>query len=99
MEVDKGTVCVTGGTGFIASWLIKRLLEEGYSVHTTVRADPENKETLVSSQVYQRQTTSSKIFNADLSDPGSFEAAIEGSKGVFHVATPLDSKTKKLKKS
>ena len=40
MGGDKGTVCVTGGTGFIASWLIKRLLEEGYSVHTTVRPDP-----------------------------------------------------------
>lgn len=36
----KGKVCVTGGTGFIASWLIKTLLENGYSVTTTVRADP-----------------------------------------------------------
>ena len=40
MEVDKGTVCVTGGTGYLASWLIKRLLDHGYSVHTTIRPDP-----------------------------------------------------------
>ncbi|KHG13623.1 Dihydroflavonol-4-reductase [Gossypium arboreum] len=40
MGGDKGTVCVTEGTGFIGSWLIKRLLQEGYSVRTTVRADP-----------------------------------------------------------
>ncbi|KAI3428979.1 uncharacterized protein J3R85_008789 [Psidium guajava] len=40
MEGNKGTVCVTGGTGFIASWLIMRLLEQGYSVRTTVRPDP-----------------------------------------------------------
>ena len=40
MEEDKGTVCVTGGTGFIASWLIMKLLEHGYSVRTTVRSDP-----------------------------------------------------------
>ncbi|KAE8660443.1 Detected protein of unknown function [Hibiscus syriacus] len=39
MEADKGSVCVTGGTGFIASWLIKRLLEEVYAIRTTVRAD------------------------------------------------------------
>jgi len=39
-SVVKGKVCVTGGTGFVASWLIKRLLENGYSVTTTVRADP-----------------------------------------------------------
>ena len=40
MEGEKGTVCVTGGTGYVASWMIKRLLEEGYSVHTTIRVDP-----------------------------------------------------------
>ena len=32
-------VCVTGGGGFIASWLVKLLLSRGYAVHATVR-DP-----------------------------------------------------------
>jgi nucleoside-diphosphate-sugar epimerase len=32
-------VCVTGGTGFIASHVIKLLLERGYRVRATVR-DP-----------------------------------------------------------
>jgi len=36
----KGVVCVTGGTGFVASWLIMRLLEQGYTVRTTVRSNP-----------------------------------------------------------
>lgn len=40
MEEDKGTVCVTGGTGYVASWLIMRLLQHGYSVRATVRSDP-----------------------------------------------------------
>lgn len=31
------TYCVTGGSGFIGSWLIKSLLRRGYSVHATVR--------------------------------------------------------------
>lgn len=35
----KGTVCVTGAAGFIGSWLIMRLLEQGYVVRATVR-DP-----------------------------------------------------------
>jgi hypothetical protein len=30
-------VCVTGAGGFIASWLVKRLLEKGYAVRGTVR--------------------------------------------------------------
>jgi len=40
MEGEKGRVCVTGGTGFVASWLIMKLLEQGYSVNTTVRPHP-----------------------------------------------------------
>jgi cinnamoyl-CoA reductase len=31
------TVCVTGAGGFIASWLVKRLLQKGYTVRGTVR--------------------------------------------------------------
>ncbi len=30
-------VAVTGGSGFIATELIKQLLEKGYNVHATVR--------------------------------------------------------------
>jgi hypothetical protein len=32
-------VCVTGGGGYVASWLVKLLLSRGYAVHATVR-DP-----------------------------------------------------------
>jgi anthocyanidin reductase len=31
------TACVTGGDGYIASALVKTLLEKGYAVKTTVR--------------------------------------------------------------
>ncbi|KAF8699773.1 hypothetical protein HU200_034652 [Digitaria exilis] len=30
-----GLVCVIGGSGFIGSWLVRRLLDRGYSVHAT----------------------------------------------------------------
>lgn len=36
---SKGKVCVTGASGFLASWLIKRILLRGYHVTGTVR-DP-----------------------------------------------------------
>ena len=34
---NRQTVCVTGAAGYIASWLVKRLLEKGYTVKGTVR--------------------------------------------------------------
>ncbi|KAF2570392.1 hypothetical protein F2Q70_00001942 [Brassica cretica] len=39
MVAHKETVCVTGASGFIGSWLVMRLLERGYFVRATVR-DP-----------------------------------------------------------
>lgn len=38
-DTNKSTnVLVTGGTGFLAGWTIRKLLEKGYSVSTTVRS-------------------------------------------------------------
>jgi nucleoside-diphosphate-sugar epimerase len=36
---DEKRVCVTGTTGYIGSWLVRCLLEQGYHVHATAR-DP-----------------------------------------------------------
>ncbi|KAK6239991.1 hypothetical protein QUC31_005460 [Theobroma cacao] len=94
MEEGKGAICVTGGTGYIASWLIKKLLEEGYSVHTTIRVDPENKKDISFLTSLPRATERLKIFAADLCDLDSFDAAIEGCKGVLHLATPVDFENK-----
>ncbi|CAM6107193.1 unnamed protein product [Calypogeia fissa] len=33
----RGLVCVTGGTGYIASNIVRRLLHLGYTVRATVR--------------------------------------------------------------
>ncbi|XP_050872582.1 phenylacetaldehyde reductase isoform X2 [Lathyrus oleraceus] len=39
MSGEGKVVCVTGGSGFIASWIVKFLLQRGYTVRATVR-DP-----------------------------------------------------------
>ncbi|KAL8235678.1 hypothetical protein R6Q59_016759 [Mikania micrantha] len=78
MDMLKGRICVTGGSGFLASWIIKRLLEEGLVKDVSYLTNlPHASERL-------------KIFDADLSKPETFEEPIKGCIGVFHVAHPMD---------
>lgn len=82
-------VLVTGGTGYIAGWLIKRLLEEGMLVHATVR-DPKAKEkTSHLDEIAASTSGSIKYFKADLLHPGSFAEAMENCEVVFHMASPF----------
>ncbi|KAK4416001.1 Vestitone reductase [Sesamum alatum] len=85
-----GRICVTGGTGYLGSWTVKRLLEDGYSVNTTVRMDPEGKRDISYLRNLPGASERLQIFDADLDRPGSFAPAIGGCVGVFHVAHPLD---------
>ncbi|KAG8504004.1 hypothetical protein CXB51_002291 [Gossypium anomalum] len=80
--------CVTGGTGFIAAYLIKSLLEKGCFVRTTVR-DPENVEKVSFLKELSGAKERLKIMKADLMEEGSFDEAIHGVDGVFHTACPV----------
>ncbi|WVZ10434.1 hypothetical protein V8G54_014964 [Vigna mungo] len=80
--------CVTGGTGFIASHLIKTLLEKGHTVRTTVR-NPEDVEKVGFLSELSGGKERLKILKADLLVEGSFEKAVTGVDGVFHTASPV----------
>ncbi|KAL4311262.1 hypothetical protein GQ457_01G012740 [Hibiscus cannabinus] len=80
--------CVTGGTGFIAAYLVKSLLEKGCYVRTTVR-DPENVEKVGFLWEMKGAKERLKVFKADLMEEGSFDEAIQGVHGVFHTASPV----------
>ncbi|XP_044328945.1 anthocyanidin reductase ((2S)-flavan-3-ol-forming)-like isoform X3 [Triticum aestivum] len=86
-EVKK-TACVTGGSGYIASALIKLLLEKGYAVKTTVR-DPDNVEK--NSHLKDLETLGPlEIVHAQLDEEGSFDNAVSGCDYVFLVAAPTN---------
>ncbi|KAK4765412.1 hypothetical protein SAY86_026502 [Trapa natans] len=81
------TVCVTGAGGFIASWLVKLLLERGYTVRGTVRnpEDPKNAHLRELQGAEERL----RLCRADLLDLDSLREAINGCDGVFHTASPV----------
>lgn len=84
----QGKVCVTGASGYIASWLVKRLLDSGYQVRGTVRDPGDCKKT---SHLWELEGAKERLqlVKADLMEEGSFDEAVMGCKGVFHVASPV----------
>lgn len=82
------TVCVTGCAGFIASHVVRLLLDRGYTVHGTVRslADRARLEHITGLPGAEARL---KLFEADLLTPGSFDAAMAGCSAVLHMASPF----------
>ncbi|XP_010458237.1 PREDICTED: cinnamoyl-CoA reductase 1-like [Camelina sativa] len=81
-------VCVTGASGYIASWIVKLLLHRGYTVRATVR-DPRDAKKTEHLLALDGAKERLKLFKADLLAEGSFEQAIEGCDAVFHTASPV----------
>jgi nucleoside-diphosphate-sugar epimerase len=83
------TVLVTGGTGYIGSWVTKMLLEKGYTVRLTVRnkSKKENYQHLI--DIENNTDGKLELWEADLLSEGSFDAAAEGCSSVIHMASPF----------
>ncbi len=84
-------VLVTGATGFLAGWIVKDLLDQGFTVHAAVR-DPNNKDKVAHlTKLAETSSGSIKFFKADLLQDGSYEEAMQGCGVVFHTASPFTS--------
>jgi dihydroflavonol-4-reductase len=84
------TVLVTGGSGFVASHAIVRLLQNGHVVRTTVRN--EARETAVRAMVRAGGAEGEDRLNfhiADLEKDGGWAVAAAGCDYVLHVASPF----------
>ncbi|KAJ0966967.1 hypothetical protein J5N97_023884 [Dioscorea zingiberensis] len=81
------TVCVTGAGGYIASWLVKALLMNGYNVRGSVR-DPEDKKKNGHLKGLEGAEERLTLYKADVMDFESLRSAFDGCRGVFHVASP-----------
>jgi len=89
-------VVVTGATGFIASWIVKQLLEGGYSVRGTATSlKPEKISHLTS---LPGAADRLKMFEANLLTKGAFDAICAGSHYVLHTASPYSMDVKDAKK-
>jgi dihydroflavonol-4-reductase len=82
------SVLVSGGSGYIAGFLIRQLVAEGWNVHTTVRSLA--KENAVR-QLLAVDNSRLKFFAADLTTDAGWAEAMAGCSHVAHLASPLPS--------
>ncbi len=73
-------VCVTGGTGFLGSYLVRDLLARGTNVRVLARPSP-RAESLAAAGV--------EIAKGDLRDPESIARAVRGADIVYHLAAKV----------
>lgn len=70
-------IFITGGTGYIGAHLIKKLIEQGNTIHALVRSVDKAK---------QIEHPNVILFQGDILDKESIEKAIKGCDQVYHLA-------------
>jgi len=89
-KIDKSKpVLVTGGTGYVASWIIKMLLEEGITVHATVRDPSDIQKVQHLKTLAEASTGQLTLFKSNLLDTGSFDEPMQDCELVIHTASPF----------
>jgi nucleoside-diphosphate-sugar epimerase len=89
------TVLVTGATGFIAQHCILQLLEAGYQVRGTARAQGRTQEVAdilaphLSDAARQRLGEDFNVVAANLTSDDGWDEAVSGCRFVLHVASPF----------
>ena len=82
-------VLVTGGSGYVAGWIIVRLLQQGYRVRTTIRSlsRVDAVRSAVAGQVELQDRLSFSV--ADLLQDDGWDDAVRDCAYVIHVASPM----------
>ena len=89
-KIDKSKpVMVSGATGYVAGWLVKKLLEEGLTVHAAVRNPDAKEKRSHLDEIAGNSPGTIKYFKADLLKEGSYAEAMEGCELVYHTASPF----------
>ncbi|MDR0484811.1 MAG: NAD-dependent epimerase/dehydratase family protein [Alphaproteobacteria bacterium] len=88
-------IIITGGTGFVAGFVIAEFLNNGYMVHTSVR-DIKHLSKIklkLADYVDSEKIKNLSAFVADLTQSEGWVDGIRGADGIIHVASPMPKGT------
>ncbi|KAI0088794.1 NAD(P)-binding protein [Irpex rosettiformis] len=85
--VQSGKLLVSGANGYIAVWLLQRLLEQGFFVRGTVRSE---KSLPYLKKLFSKYGDKLEfVIVADITKDGAFDEAVKGMDAVLHTASPF----------
>jgi len=98
MEKNNPKVCITGISGYLGSWVLKKFMDcqdPKFDIRGTVR-NPNNMEKIQPlHESLGEEFKNVELVAADLTDAESIDKAIEGCDYVIHTASPFPLKVPK----
>lgn len=82
-------VLVSGANGYIGIWVVRKLLDHGYSVRGTVRSNSKGTHLL---NLFKDEAKNGKFELAivpDITAPGAYDEAVKGVDAIEHTASPV----------
>jgi nucleoside-diphosphate-sugar epimerase len=96
----KTTVLVVGGSGYVASHVVAKLLDVGYTVRITVAELPDQQQQLELYTIAADASRRLSIHECDLTSAVSLREAVKGCKYIFHCGvSPSASKVRDVVKA
>ena len=86
---DNKLVLVTGAGGFLASHIVKQLLEQGYRVRGSVRNKNDKNEVSFLKYLIESKKYPLELVEADLLDENCWIDAVKDCIYVIHTASPV----------
>jgi nucleoside-diphosphate-sugar epimerase len=83
-------VLVTGANGYLATWVVKKYLEAGYSVRGTVRSL--SKSAFLKDQFAHYGDRFELVVVEDITKDGAFDEAVKDVDAIAHTASPFHFK-------
>jgi nucleoside-diphosphate-sugar epimerase len=89
MITDDDLILVTGSSGYIATHIVKQLLEKGFRVRGTVRSLKNEKKVAPLRNLVKSPKHEIELCEADLLNEQSWTSAVKGCTYVLHTASPF----------
>ncbi|KAJ7490826.1 D-lactaldehyde dehydrogenase [Mycena latifolia] len=86
-SITSGKVLVSGANGFVAIWVVRALLEQGFSVRGAVRSIDKGKHLSELFSSYGDKFELTVV--PDITKEGAFDEAVKGVDAIEHTASPF----------